>query len=158
MAARVFFGQGGGGAIYAAGESALDGGNAFDARARTARIAPAGASGECIFPAVWVVLTWTMPVTVRVTALVDGVEVTSAEIVLPSQATRVTERREIGLSIRLVDAHLNIEVARFSPRGTWLQVEVKTTPVLADGELIFEGIEAEFEVVSESAAALVSTP
>lgn len=157
MPARVFFGQGGGSAIYAAGESALDGGAEFGVRAKTDRLAPAGVSGEAIFPAVWVALTWTMAVTVVVTVYVDGALVCTAQLALPAQAERVTKRYEIGLSVPMIDEYLNTEVARFSPRGTWLQVALDTSGPLADGELIFEGVECEFEVVVEDNVAVVAT-
>ncbi len=150
MAPRLFFGQGGGNNLYRSDDTAADdAGAGFDMLATTNRVAPAGAGGEAIFTVLWLALTYTMAVTVRVTPYVDGVALDSQQIALAAQAERTTKRWKVGLSVPLFDALLN-EVARFAPRGVWFQAKVESTGGLATGDLIVEGVEIEHEVVRAS--------
>lgn len=127
------------------------GGTDYAARATGLKLAPAGADKESIFAALWLVVTHTMAVNVRLTPIVDGVEWdgsgdTSDEritLTLAAKTKRTTEKFLIPLSVPLLIAA--IEQGRNAQRGTWFQVRVQTVGSLAEGDLIFEANILEFE-------------
>lgn len=121
-----------------------DAGIAYGFRAVSNRVAPAGAGGECIFPALYVTVTHRVAGAVDVTPWVDGIALERQQISLADPAGIVqTTVYELGLSIPYRVA--TTERARFAPRGTWLQVLLESSdPVTV------ESIEADVDVVRES--------
>lgn len=163
---RLYVGDATSGAIYLFGSTTLDVAQAYQIRARTARVAPAGAGGECIFTTAYLVVTHdlvTDDVTITVTPILDGVEQTgeALNIVLAVQtpAGRVTEVFEIGLSLPNVFNPGAADHGRYAMRGTWFQLLITSNDALdsGDGEIILEAVELEYEVVRESKAAVVES-
>ena len=150
MEPRLFFGQGGGNNLYRSDDgAATDGGAAFDIRATTNRVAPGGAGGEAMFAVLWLALTYSMAVTLRVTPLLDGVALESQDIALAAKSERTTQRWKLGLSVPLKDG-MGVEVGRFAARGVWFQARAETVGGLGGGDLIVEGVELEHEVLRAS--------
>lgn len=122
-------------------------------------IAPAGASGENEFRNVYITITHSMGVDIRLTPIIDFVPLDGTNgqpderlvFTLPPLAARLTERFEMGLSIPFPLTG----PARFrnAPRGAWFQLKAEALAPLAAGDLIFEQVELQFEVVRESLAA-----
>lgn len=166
---RLFLGLANSAALWRYGDGYLDGptsdgadppvytgGEAFDAKARGVRVAPAGPENECVFVLLYFVATWTMGVDVRLTPVLDGVAYdgtggTTDERVtleLEEQDEPVTRRFVIALTIPLLVA--TVERGRFAMRGTWFQADVETVSPLAAGDLIFEVSVLEFEPVEDT--------
>jgi hypothetical protein len=129
--------------------------------ARNNQVAPVGASGECIFTNVYVTITHSMLVDIQFTPIVDFVPLDGTggqpderiTISLPdlTGTGRLTERFEIGLSIPF--PLTGPERFRNAMRGAWFQLQADTVTPLAAGDLIFEQVELEYEVVRESVVA-----
>lgn len=124
-------------------------------------VAPAGASGECVFLTAYITLTHSMACEVRITPVVDFVPldgtggqpderlvITLADL---TAAGRLTERFEMGLSLPF--PLVGTERFRNALRGAWFQVLMEAINGLAAGDLIFEQVGLEFEVVRESLVA-----
>lgn len=153
QAPQLLFGQGGGNKVLLASSSAADDdGVDFNLLATTNRLAPAGAGGEAIFTALWLVVTHTMDVDLVFTPLLDGLALESQTVALSAGAARVTARFRLGLSVPFLNP-LGTEVMRTAPRGTWFQVRIATTGGMAAGDLLIEGCELEHEVVRASQGA-----
>jgi hypothetical protein len=105
-----------------------------------------------------------MACTVRVTPFVDGVAQTATDVALEEEEERVSRALEIALTQALdLDDE---EHARFYLRGTWFSVQLEVlvpesiaSPELVAGldvgDLIFDQVELEFELVRETKVAVV---
>lgn len=156
---QLFVGQGNGNALFKAFDGPDDDGAAFYPLAETAAVAPAGSSGECIFTTIFLAVTRSMGVTLRVTPILDGrrydgTDGTSDErkqLVLAPSSERTTTAHEVPLSLPLYDpVDLVTEVARLNMRGQRLALLVEATTPLTDGDLFFEDAVVEYEVVFPS--------
>jgi hypothetical protein len=152
---RLFLGQSGGNALLKADDGYQDAGNPIAVRLETAPVSPAGPGGEAIFTALFLTFTNTMAATVSVTPIVDGTELASQTITLPARTERTTTRHELGLSIPYTEG--GQELLRTAPRGAWLQVRLSVAAI-GPGDLIFDGVSVEYEVVRESLLAQPVTP
>lgn len=161
MTARtaVFLGQGNapaGAAILQVGVGVTDRGVAYALLAETARVAPAGPGGEAIFTRLYLALTWSVGVTIRVTPIVDGVDepACTVELVLPtpSDGRRETDVKQVGLYRPILGRDGVTPVSSVALRGTWFAARVETVGEVAVGDLIGEGFDVEAEVVSTSRA------
>ena len=123
-------------------------------------VAPAGASGECIFKNVYITMTHDMASTIRLTSIVDFVPLDGTggqpderlTITLPDLTpNRLTERFEMGL--RLPFPLTGTERFRNALRGAWFQLAAEAIGGLAAGDLIFDQIELDYEIVRESLVA-----
>ena len=127
--------------------------------AKSNPIAPAGASGEAIFKNVYLTVTHSMGVDIRLTPIVDFVAIDGTGgqpderllITLPALGARLTKRFEMGLSLPF--PLTGTERFRNSLRGAWFQLQVEAINGLAAGDLIFDQTELEFEIVRESVVA-----
>ncbi len=127
--------------------------------AKSNPVAPAGASGECIFKNVYITITHTMLSTVRLTPIVDFVPLDGTggqpderlNISLPALGARLTERFEMGLSLPF--PLTGAERFRNALRGAWFQLQAEAITALAAGDLIFDQIELEYDIVRESVVA-----
>ena len=129
--------------------------------AKSNPVAPAGASGECIFTNVYVTITHSMAVDIRLTPIVDFVPLDGTNgqpderlvFSLPDLTAtgRLSERFEMGLSIPF--PLTGTERFRNSLRGAWFQLQSEALAPLAAGDLIFDQTELEYEVVRESVVA-----
>lgn len=127
--------------------------------AKSNPIAPAGASGECVFQNIYLTVTHSMGVDIRLTPIVDFVPLDGTNgqpderlvITLDPQTFRLTERFEMGLSLPF--PLVGTERMRNALRGAWFQLQVEALSPLNDGELIFDQTELEYEVVRESVVA-----
>lgn len=147
---RLFLGELGGNRLLEADDGFQDAGAAIPVVLESDPVAPAGPGGEAIFPVLYLVFTATMAVTVTVTPFVDGVALETQDIVLASQTARTRTHHELGLSVPHLES--GVEVLRVAPRGTWFAVRL-STPSLAAGDLILDGVSLEHEVVRESLVA-----
>ncbi len=128
--------------------------------AKTNPIAPAGSSGEAIFTNVYITLTHSMAVDIRVTPIVDFIALDGTGgqpderliFSLPDLTpNRLTERFEMGLSLPF--PLTGTERFRNSLRGAFFQLQYEAINGLALGDLIFDQTELEYEVVRESVVA-----
>lgn len=125
-------------------------------RLRTIEVAPAGIGGEALFPGAWVLVTFNVPFSIRVTPWLDGIPqwAESVDLVIssaPADGHPQTHVWEIGWDL----PHLrdDVEVGRTGMMGGWLQVEVSTPcPAGEAGILDIEIVEIEAEVVNEGGA------
>lgn len=135
-----------------------DDGVAYAPMLRTNPVAPAGASGECIFRNAFVTITHSMATDIRITPIVDFVPLDGTGgqpderlvFSLPDLTAtgRRTDRYEMGLSLPF--PLTGTERFRNALRGAWFQLQLEAINGLADGDLIFEQVELEHEVVRES--------
>lgn len=119
--------------------------------AKTNRAAPAGAGGECIFPALFLTTVHTAAVALYITPLVDGVALETQRLALPAAAADTVTAHEIGLSVPVLVG--GNEVGRVYPRGTWFQVLIETrfdNVAEIAAKVAVDAIEFEYEVVRES--------
>jgi hypothetical protein len=128
--------------------------------AKSNPVAPAGASGECIFKNVYITITHDMAVDIRLTPIIDFVALDGTGgqpderliFSLPDLTpNRLTERFEMGLSLPF--PLTGTERFRNALRGAWFQLQVEAINGLAAGDLIFDQTELEYEVVRESVVA-----
>ena len=122
-----------------------DNGAAYVPLAKSNPIAPAGASGECIFTNVYITLTHSMPVDIRVTPIVDFIALDGTGgqpderliFSLPDLTPdRLTERFEMGLSLPF--PLQGTERVRNALRGAWFQRQYQATNGLRVGDFIFD--------------------
>lgn len=166
---EVYFGLGGGSALWRVNEGYRDGptsdgadppvytgGTAYSALLASCRIAPAGPRNNTVFPLLLLIVTHTMAVTVRMTPILDGVAYdgtggTTDErrtIALVAKDDLTVEKFLLPLEIPLmVDA---VERGRYAMRGTWFQAKVETVGALAAGTLIFEANVLDYEPAEDS--------
>jgi len=149
---KLFFGTRGSTGLLEVDRGYKDRGIIYDLYAKTNRYAPAGAGGECIFPSLYAVVTFTETMLLYLTSLVDGVALETLIIPLVSAGSaRQTRSFELGLSVPLMVG--GVEKGRQAPRGTWYQCLVETRfDAVANlpNQLIIEGLEVEYEVVRET--------
>ncbi len=128
--------------------------------AKSNPVAPAGASGECIFNNLFITITHSMAVDIRLTPIVDFVPLDGTNgqpderliFSLPDLTPdRLTERFEMGLSLPF--PLTGTERFRNALRGAWFQLQAEALAPLAAGDLIFDQTELEYEVVRESLVA-----
>ena len=116
-------------------------------------LAQAGVGGECLFQSVKVALTrfnavdWDL----TVTPVVDGTALAGQTVTLSGVANPVTELLDLTLS----QAYLvgGVEVTRYLPRGAWIAMRF-TSDDAPDQEVTLEGVEVEYEVLTESLEAV----
>lgn len=138
-----------------------DNGVAIAPLARSVAVAPAGSSGECIFKNVYLTTTHDMGCQLRLTPILDFVPldgtggqpderltITLSDL---TASGRLTQRFEMGLSLPF--PLTGTERFRNAMRGAWFQLQVEVVGGLANGTVIFEQVELEFEVVRESVVA-----
>lgn len=152
-APKLFFGTRGSTGFMEVDRGYKDRGVQYQMYAKTNRYAPAGPSGECIFPSLYAVVTFTESMFLYLTPFVDGAALGTKVIQMIANATSTRQTRtfEMGLSVPVI---LNgVERGQQAPRGTWFQVLVEThfndINDIAN-QLIVEGCEVEYEIVSET--------
>lgn len=166
---RLYVGDYESGDIMLFNSTSVDDDQQFQVRALTARVAPAGAGGECIFTSLYLTVTHdlvTDDVDLTVTPVLDGAtldgaggnpdERTTVTLAVQGTPARVTEVFEVGLSIPNTFNQAQTEQGRNAMRGTWMQVLIESGAALdsGDGEIILESVEVEYEVVQESHVAV----
>ncbi len=122
-------------------------------------VAPAGTSGDCEFRNVYITITHSMEVDIRLTPILDFVPLDGTGgqpderlvFSLPALGARLTERFEMGLSKPF--PLTGPTRFRNALRGAWFQLQAEVLAPLAAGDLIFEQVELQFEVVRESLVA-----
>lgn len=130
-----------------------DNGTAVAVRLETNEVAPAGAGGECLWINAYVAFSrlnasdWTF----TLTPIIDGVELDPVSVTLAGVMAPVTEVLEVSLSQPYVVG--GVERSRYHPRGAWCKVRFSSTDA-PDQDVIFEGVEIEHEVVTESVEAI----
>lgn len=127
---------------------------AYAVSIETNAVAPGGASGECIFTALYLALdrSNTTDVGLVVTPVLDGDDLAPVALALAGTGGQVlSEVRKIPLSVPYVDAQ-GTEQGRYAPRGAWLAVRIESDPAapLVDGDLAFLGAALEYRLVRET--------
>lgn len=148
-APKLFYGLQDSARVVRAGVGRTDAGAPVRVLCQTDAIAPGGAGRDCIFHAAYITFTYTMPATVRVTPILDDVELTgeALEFNLPASGTEQSTVFEVGLSAGYVRG--GRERFRTGQRGTWFALKVEV-PETLDGRLIAEVFEVEYDVLAES--------
>ncbi|MGH3428474.1 MAG: hypothetical protein ACRDQZ_13055 [Mycobacteriales bacterium] len=148
---RLFFGARSGGLLVEAGIGFDDAGAAYSFRAKTSKLAPAGAGGECIFTSLYLSVVHFAPVAFRVTPIVDEVAEITQEVTLAglsplggpfTEAQRLVEPIEVGLSRPYLVG--GVERLRTYPRGIWFEVLVEAT---ASTFFRIDAVEVEHQIV-----------
>lgn len=131
------------------GLGTTDVGQAIGFRARTRSYAPAGIGGEVICTNVYLSMQRanTADLSLTVTPIVDGVEKDAIALVLEATDEPVREVHELGLA-QLYPSAADPQIA-VALRGCWFQLEVRASDAGAAGRLVIEGVELEFETVTE---------
>lgn len=120
----------------------------YEASGITNRAAPAGIGGECIFTNLYFTTRhYSTAVLVRVGIILDGVELPATTIALADGADAGTVR-EHEVSLLLPFYQGGVEVSRYAPRGTRVEVYARMVGVL--GPVDIGGVEIEYEVVRET--------
>lgn len=153
----IYAGQGNGPKLYGLFSTNKDDATDYTLRLENADFYPAGMGNEAIFPVCWLMLSWTMAVTVRVTPILDGVvydgtgDTTDERLTfaVTAQTDRKTQTFEIPLTRPLLDSVDGVtEIGRLAMRGERIRLRVETTGALGTtGDLIVEGCLLEHEAV-----------
>ncbi len=146
----LLLGQGGGNRLFRVNVNPTDDGIAIVARARSVRIAPAGARGEAIFTAVYLAVSYTQDHVITLRPRVDERALDVQTVTLPPVTTpdRQVARFEFRLSEGFLASSGAYEAGRVAPRGTWFELWLEVDPV-EGGDLLFEACDLEYEVVRE---------
>lgn len=143
---RTFFGTRSDGRLLLADAGYSDDGVSYPVLARTNPVAPGGPGGEVLFTSVYLVVTHTDALTLKVTPLVDGYPAEPFTLQFVQSPVQIREDREVPVSVPyLVEG---VEMARFAPRGAWFQIQVET--VGAPVDFTIEAADLEYEVLRES--------
>lgn len=146
---KAWYFAGNGSGVYKGAQGTDDNGTAILVRMETNALAPAGASGECVFNEVEMSFTrfnetdWTF----TATPIVDGVALQGQDVTLAGVANPVTE----VVTLDLAQEYLIGGVAQstFHPRGAWLALLLEATAA-PDKDVIVEGVEMDYDIVEES--------
>lgn len=156
---KTFYGQAGGPKVYEGRVGTTDDGTAFGVYAKTRPIQPGDTSGETVFSAFFLAITWTMAAVIRVTPIVDGIAYdgtgdTTDErrtITLTAQDTRKSQTFLLPMMRRLLDpVDPDITISKFFFRGTRVQALIETIGELGDGDLIFDEVVVEAKPVLDT--------
>lgn len=127
-------------------------GEPYTMRVRTVEVAPAGAGGQAAFPRCYVVVTFDVPCSFRVTPILNGVPIWDESVDIeveeaPADGQPQTHVWEIGWEIPRMRG--DRQVGSHFPIGTWFQVEVSMPCPAGDyGNLLIETpIEIEVEAL-----------
>lgn len=146
---RLFIG-GGSGALYAPDPASVtDDGATVDLVATPNPSAPAGPSGECVFPLAYLTTRAFADDTITVTPIVDGVALTPHEIDVTGSPEGTIEVHEIDLAEPYPSAEN--ELIRQAPRGSRIELAFASTVM---GAVEISVAEIEYEVVRESRTAV----
>jgi hypothetical protein len=149
------FGRAGSAALLQAGMGWTDDGVAYDLTALTDRVAPAGAGGECLFYTLYLTTRRFGPARLRVTVLVDELPLPEEVIVLAGAAAAQGTVDVTEIALRIPYLRDGVEVAKITPRGTWVRVLVQTdVAVTPHAGLDVTDVEIETEVVRESRSSI----
>lgn len=147
----LVLGQRAGAKLLRADKGFTDDGTAIVVLAETEPVAPAGVTRDCLFDSVYLTVTWTMGVTLRLTPILDG-ELMSEEAVdlnLEEQFAGDTEgkRRFQPFVMRLNQDAFEGErlVGREGMRGTWFALRIASVGGIARGTLIVDGVSLEYD-------------
>lgn len=154
----TFYGQAGGPRIIQGRKGALDLATAFGLYAKSRTLAPAGVDGEALFCNLYLTLTWTATVALRVTPIVDGIPYDGVDatderktINLTARATRKTQTFVIPLTRRLVDPRDSaVTATRFYLRGGRFQMLIESVGALGEGDIILEAAVVEAEPMTDT--------
>lgn len=147
------------------GNSSADKGAPVMLFGRTAEAAVAGVGGRASFDRLFIGVTFTHPFTIKVTPITDGkinatefahIEVTQADFDDPANELVAGERVTHLFEVTLSEPYFRggQERSRHALMGTYFQVEVEQLLAMPDGgELIVEGIELEYQVLTQSQVA-----
>ena len=129
-------------------EGITDNGAAFAMLVQSRPHAVAGAGGEAVFRRLFLSMTWTMAVQLRVTPIVDGVDKPSVLVTLPAEANRRLQTVEVALT----EPYIRGAITRFmhALRGENLAIRIESVGALAAGDLILEQAEIEATPVRET--------
>lgn len=146
----AYVGSAEGGGIYALDEGYSDHLQDIHAVAQASPLAPGGSDADCGFDRLFIVLTWSMPATVRCTPIVDKVDIAAAvfDIELPAVAAGTRRSHVFERMLRMPFLVDGVESYRHAPRGTWFALRMETVGGLADGDLIFDEVVLEYDVLS----------
>jgi hypothetical protein len=137
--------------VLKAGVGYDDDGVAYTALARSERLAPAGAGGECIFTMLYLTTRhYTSSVSINVTPIVDNVTLATQTIALTGAASTTGNRQTHELVLSLPYVRASVEQLRTAPRGTWIELLIESSGTSA--KQIVESAEIEYEVVRETQA------
>jgi hypothetical protein len=158
-APALFFGQRGGPKVLRCNQGASDDGRPIIFRVQPAEVAPAGPHGECAFLNLYLTITHSMEVPVRVIPILDGLrlddEITNINLPAPpSPGLRVTTPYEVALSRAAFGFDGISVIGRVALRGSFFSFLAYTPEGLAAGALIIESAELEYEVLRESREAV----
>jgi hypothetical protein len=160
---RVLMGQAGavpatGAAIWQFYEGGDDAGPLYDIVAESVWVPAHPGYTDYIFYAVFVTVTWTMAVTLRVSAQIDSDAATETingwdfaklgpELVLAPTGTRRTETYEFPLMTKM--SRGGSEVARNGLRGRRARIRIESFGGVGAGALIIDGVGIDREPLNE---------
>ena len=142
-----------GGELHRGDQGSDDAGTDIAVYLQTNDLAPAGVGGECLFQSVKVAVTRFNAVDWDLTVIpvVDGIALAGQTITLEGVANPVTKLLDVPLSQPYLVG--GVEVSRYVPRGAWIAIRF-TSDDAPDQEVTLEGVEVEYEVLTESLEAV----
>lgn len=161
VGASVLFGQGNAddARVWRLQRGADDGGTDFEVYALSSWISPAAGGGTCVFYTAFVTMTWSAPMLLRFTPVVDNdpdvvsrpggtLEVLPIEVPLPDPGSG---RRTTTFRVPLVRLVMDgaIDLGRNAVSGTRLRLQLETVGGLGGGDLILDGVEIEYEQIPD---------
>jgi hypothetical protein len=156
MIPRAFIGSDADGKIYALNQGHMDDATGVDFLAESNPVAPGGTEMDCIFNRLYVTLTWSMPVTVRCTPVVDGVAITASQFDIVLAALPTSERQSKVYDRALYQPHVRGGVAKYRKalRGTWFAIRVQSINGIGPGDIIVDEVNLDYDVESPSKEAV----
>jgi hypothetical protein len=140
---RAFLGERDGPGIYELDRGHSDDGAAIEVRAESRPLGPAGPDGDCSFDRLYLMVTWSMAATLRVTPLLDEEPLPWFDLELTGGAARKTAIFERELAMEK-DGYMA------ALRGTWFAVRIETVGSLGAGDLILDGAQLDFTILEPS--------
>lgn len=150
-----FFGASQGNHLEKFGEIHTEEGGPVEGTIQPNPVAPAGPDGECIFRNVYLTIGYGTDVTLVLTPILDGTEITDLQrTVTLTTASNVEKREEKEIPLLAPQPDAAGEVSRQALRGTWITFKLTVKDTAGKGPPVFlEGAVLEGEVVRESTEA-----
>lgn len=124
----AFAGSASDGSVWLLNSGNDDAGLDIPVRVQSNPVAPAGANADCTFDRLFVTLTWSIGVTLRVTPIVDGDKLEDAQFdIVLDRPYGIRRQSQVFEKILRLTAIINGEPAfKYVPRGTWFAVLIET--------------------------------
>jgi len=148
----LVLGRRSGNALLQVDEGYTDDGEDIEVLAESVPVAPAGVMRDALFDSLYFTVTWTMGVTLRITPILDGEEITDEASDLELTERFESDGDEMPRRSRTYVKRLNRDlfdgetrIGRVGMRGTWFGVKIESVGGIGRGALLVDAVSLEFD-------------